>query len=112
MNPLELLKESWSIKHGGVTVEREGVTPGWAVYSGCEGESPRFVAFFAGADALDLADAMVAATGDAALCDGSRTPAIMTTAHGLVIANDFRDADGIAVLCELFGRKPGEWVTT
>jgi hypothetical protein len=86
--------------------------PGWAVFSGCEGEDPDFVSFFAGADGAAKASALVAMTeddGEHTIFDGGRAPAFASEKFGIVAANHYDEAECIAALAELFGVDASEW---
>lgn len=67
-------------------VERE--LRGWALYTGCEGDSPSFYGFFSRKEDADALAVMRDVNGDPLCFDPCVVPAVLTE-HGLVAANDF-----------------------
>ncbi len=105
--------ESWDEE---VTVDGEEVVvgriadeAGWAVFSGCEGETPDFIAFFAGPGGKALAEALVEAKtpdGEKVVFDGACGPAVLESAlglpGGLFASNHYDEEIGIKALCVKF----------
>ncbi len=83
---------------GDVLIETVDARPGWAVFTGCDGEEPHFHAFFATrADAeqyLKFCDADP--DSDAYLCDPDIAPAVAD----IIAANHFDYAEGAAAVVE------------
>lgn len=111
------LAEHGCAKVGTVHLEvHEATGPAWAVFAGSDGEDPHLVAvFLGGGDARDRAAALLAAQiPDGAMMvdavyDGTLVPAYVGP-QGVVVANHMVDAEGVAVLSELYCLPPERWL--
>lgn len=61
---------------------------GWAVFTGCEGEDPRFAAFFMGVETAEAAIAMVDGDGCKRFSDAQIVPAVVLEGCGVVASDD------------------------
>jgi len=117
---------AWAREHvgtGGPTtaferleVDRQDMAPGWAVFSGSDGEDPELCAFFPGSGGQDLAQRLLEAEtcdGDPVIFGGCVVPAILVsglgTDGGLFVSNHYNDAKAIAAMARAWRRDPGEW---
>lgn len=78
-----------------VGIERVDQATGWAVYSGCDGEDPTFVAFFARRDMAELYIKACQADSDADwyMTDPDLAPAVLDDRE-ILVANHFDNAKG------------------